>query len=77
MNKERRKAIVHALEMINKARSILEQVRDEENDAYENMPASLQESDRGITMQDGLDALSETIDDLENIDLANHFQLDA
>ena len=71
MNKERRKLIVLAGELLNKARDLLEQVRDAEGEAFENMPDGLKESERGCAIEGGLDTLSETIDTLENIDLSN------
>lgn len=39
---------------------------EEEQEAYDNMPESLQESDRGCTMQEGLDNLQSAIDSLES-----------
>ncbi len=68
MNKERRKLIAHALDLINQARSMLEQARDEEGEYFENMPPAFQESTKGQDTEEGLDKLSEVIDTLENLD---------
>lgn len=38
MNKDRRKRIAEALALIEEARDILAEVRDEENEAYESLP---------------------------------------
>lgn len=70
MNKERRARIMKAMNMINDARVILEQTRDEESDYFENMPDSLKESERGVAAEEAADKLSEVVDDLENIDLS-------
>lgn len=50
MNKIRRKEIARAIELMEQAREILESVRDEEQEAYDNMPESLQCSERGEAM---------------------------
>lgn len=42
MNKQRRNRIAEALELISQARGILEEVKDEEQESYENLPESLQ-----------------------------------
>ena len=38
MNKQRRNRIAEALELISQARGILEEVKDEEQESYENLP---------------------------------------
>lgn len=38
MNKQRRNRIAEALELISQARDILEEVKDEEQESYENLP---------------------------------------
>ena len=42
MNKQRRNRIAEELELISQARDILEEVKDEEQESYENLPESLQ-----------------------------------
>jgi len=42
----------------------LESIRDDEQDKYDNMPESLQSSDRGDTMQEGIDDLESAIEAL-------------
>ena len=49
MNNMRRKNVMEALELIEKARNILEEVKDEEQAAYNNLPESLQYGERGGT----------------------------
>ena len=68
MNNERRKQIDAALEFIVEARGILESVRDEEQGAFDNLPESFQDSEKGERMQDAVSSLEEAIADLENIE---------
>ena len=61
MNKQRRNRIAEALELISQARDILEEVKDEEQESYENLPESLQYGERGEQMQENVDSLEEFI----------------
>ncbi len=65
MNAIRRKQLQKALELISEARSIIEEVRDEEENAYDNMPEGIQDSERGEAMQDNIYSLEEVMDTLE------------
>ena len=47
----------------------LQQVMDEEMDAYDNMPESLQESERGEKMLECYDIMESVHDELDNLDL--------
>lgn len=68
MNKARRKMIEDACDLIAKAREILEDVKSEEEDAYDNMPESFQDGERGEQMQDYIYTLEEAIDSLDEIE---------
>ena len=75
MNKDRRKAISALVEDIAKIagqvddfRSGVESVRDDEQEAFDNLPESLQEGDRGQVSQEAIDALEEALFTLEDID---------
>lgn len=65
MNKLRRKQIQEALSLIEKAYALLTNAKDEEEMAFENLPESLQESERGTTMQDNVDYLDTAVTGLE------------
>lgn len=67
MNKARREAIRKVIDKVDEARWDLDVIRDEEQEAYDNMPESLQESERGETMTEGLEILDSIIDSLEEI----------
>jgi hypothetical protein len=47
------------------ARDELELIRDEEQDAFDNLPENFQNSERGEDLQSGIDALEEACSALE------------
>ena len=65
MNKYRRKQIQEALSLIDKAYALLTNAKEEEEMAYDSLPTSLQESERGTTMQDNVDYLDTAVTGLE------------
>ena len=65
MNKARRKEIARAIELMEQAREILESVRDEEQEAFDNMPESLQGSERGEAMEEYIYTLEEAVENLD------------
>lgn len=66
MNNIRRKLIKMELEKIETILSNLEYIKDDEEDAFDNMPESLQCSERGETSQDAIDSLDNAISSLED-----------
>ena len=74
MNTKRRKAISKALEdYLNKEtaardelRCSLEMIRDEESDAYENLPESIKDGEKGEAMENCIDALDDFISELDD-----------
>ena len=81
MNKARRKRIASVIstleniidyDLIESAKDELEDILWEENDAYDNMPESLQYSVRGEESSEAIDNLQEAVDLLEEaINLIN------
>ena len=74
MNNDRRKRLNAAKEKLLALIDYIEEIRIDEEEAFENMPESLQESERGEKMQDAVidiqqlcDDLSAVIDDIETI----------
>lgn len=70
MNNARRKEIekiIKALGEIDFESQIekVDSVRDEEQDAFDNMPESLQQGERGSTSEAAIEALEEAIEALE------------
>jgi hypothetical protein len=68
MNKARRKELERAAELMNEARVIIENARDEEQDCYDNMPENIQGGERGEMMSEQIDGLTELVDGLESFD---------
>lgn len=64
MNKARRKMVSEVCDYIYKAIDILETVVDEESEAYENLPESLKNSERGEKMFDASAKMDEIKDTL-------------
>ena len=67
MNKARREAISKVIDKVDEARWDLESIRDEEQEAYDNMPENLQESKNGKAIEDGIETLESILENLENI----------
>ena len=74
MNTRRRKAISKAIEdYLNKETAareelceVLESIREEEVEAYENLPESIQYGEKGEAMQDDISAIEDFISALED-----------
>lgn len=69
MNKQRRKELAEIINLIEEARERLEAVRDDEQEAFDNMPESFQYSERGETMEDYISTMDELIDYLDTDNL--------
>ena len=75
MNKARRASLKLALSKIETLTAYIEEIKedlqgvlDEEEEAYENLPDSLQGSERGEQMQEYIEALEGAIDSLDEFD---------
>lgn len=66
MNKGRRKELKKAIDLLYEAIQIIEEVRDEEQEAYDNIPESLQDSERAETMQEYIDSMDEAYNEIED-----------
>lgn len=76
MNAQRRKALKAVITKLEDMDSLrqeikeeLEDVMDEEQESFDNMPEGLQESDRGQQMQEYISTIEGVIDDLSNMDI--------
>lgn len=67
MNKQRRKYLAEAVEKLNEAMSIVDGVRNDEQDAFDNMPESLQYSERGEQMEEYIDNLDEAYGNISDV----------
>lgn len=64
MNNNRRKIIQGIRDSIIDLQTKLEEVQSEEQDAYDNLPESLQDSEKGQVMYDALDNIESAISSL-------------
>lgn len=67
MNNTRRAQLRKALSMIETAQSIIEEVKEQEQEAYDNLPEGLQESDRGRDIDENAYTLEMALDEIETI----------
>lgn len=70
MNKQRRKRLTEAFEKISDAMEILEAVKDEESESYDNLPDNFRDGDRGEEMQGYIEMLDEAygyLDDANSV----------
>ena len=65
MNKDRRYTISMILKKMNSIKDELENVKNEEEFAFDNMPENLQGSMRGEESQEAIEAMDEALDSLE------------
>ena len=65
MNKARRAKLNAVINALTELKDDLEIIHDEEDEAMENMPESLQESDRYYAMEEACDNMSDAMDALD------------
>lgn len=68
MNKNRRDRLAKLSDQISDIMDKLEELRDEELEAFENLPESLNSSERGEVMQTAIGAMDDALSSLENAD---------
>ena len=73
MNAQRRKDIQVGIDKMNDAMALLEESKsifetasEEERDAYENLPESIQESERGCAMEEAADNLDDIVSSIDD-----------
>ena len=66
MNKQRRKRLGEAFNLIEHAKDILEEVMSEEEESLDNLPDNFRDGDKGEEMQNYIEMIDETIEYLED-----------
>lgn len=66
MNKQNRKELERALELISEAMDIISSIKEAEEEKYDNLPEGIQESERGEQFQENIDELDTAASDLES-----------
>lgn len=64
MNKLRRKQLEEALGKAEELKETLESLRDEEQEAHDNLPETIQAGERGDTMQENINNLDYAVDNV-------------
>lgn len=67
MNNERRKVINNMIAKLEEVQSELESCADWEQEAYDNLPEGIQESERGDRMQENVDNLYEVTESISDL----------
>ena len=62
MNKKRRKNIMDATVLLERAREIIDNAQEEEQECYDNLPEGIQDSERGEAMYNNIEALQTASD---------------
>lgn len=66
MNKERRKAIDLITDKLLEMQTELEEIKAEEEEAYDNLPEGIQASERGEEMQGYIEQMEEALNSLQD-----------
>ena len=66
MNKARRRRLNEANILLLRTLNIIENIKDDEETTFYNMPENLQGSERGYNMENNVEVLEETIDYLND-----------
>lgn len=67
MNKQRRANLSQALTYLKAAMEIVNDVKRDEEDAMNNMPENLQESERYYTLEENVEALDAIADSIDEV----------
>lgn len=67
MNKERRDRLSDVIASLEEAKDLLEDVKNDEQDAFDNMPVGLQCSKRGSKMEDYIELMEDAGDQIDNV----------
>lgn len=66
MNRNRRKRLSSAFDMVANAKNIIEAVKEEETESYDNLPDQIRYSDRGDEMTGYIEMLGEAYNYLDD-----------
>lgn len=61
MNKQKRKRLEKAFDLITQAEEILEEVKTDEEDSYDNLPDNFRDGEKGEEMQNYIEMIDEAI----------------
>ena len=67
MNKARREEIARLITEAEELKGMIESIREEEQEYYDNMPESLQQGERGQNAESAVSELEDAIDAMDNV----------
>lgn len=67
MNKQNRKQLQKAIDLLNSANEIITSIKEKEEEKFENLPEGIQDSERGERFQESIDNLDNAISDLWSV----------
>ena len=67
MNAQRRKSIQEVIDQLTDLQSTVENLKDEEQEAYDNLPENLQGSERGEAMSESADNLDSAYNSIDEV----------
>lgn len=65
MNNKRRKHINNIINILETSKDEISEILEEEQDAFDNLPENLMESERGELAQNAIDLLEEAVNNVE------------
>lgn len=66
MNKYRRRILTRVTENLENIKCTVEEVKDEEEQSYENLPESLMCSEKGSSMMDNVEYLNDAVSNIDD-----------
>lgn len=67
MNKQRRKSIQEVMTKLEELKEQLDYILSDEQEAFDNLPESLQDSERGNAMSEAIDNLEYAMSSIEEV----------
>lgn len=67
MNKDKRKRLQSIRDQLLDLQTEIEEIKDEEQEAYDNLPEPLQDGEKGEKMTDAVDSLDSAYSSLEDV----------
>jgi hypothetical protein len=67
MNRFRRKELEEAITLLSEAKDVIDRVREDEQEAFGNMPENFQWSDRGEQMEGYISTMEDALDSIDYI----------
>lgn len=65
MNKDRRERLRVIIEKIGDLKGEIEELKDEEQGAFDNMPEGFQEAERGLAMEAAVEMMDDAMNDID------------